>query len=447
MIGKKRDRGLQVSRRQFLGKLATSTAGVFIVPQIVPSSALGLDGVEAPSDRITLGIIGTGDHGVNRNIVRFLPEPDAHIVAVCDVDRSRRLGAKKMIEERYSEKFSQGTYQGCDDYNDFRDLIARDDIDAVMIATPDHWHVIPAVMAARAGKDVMCEKPLSLTVEEGRVLSDTIEKHKRIFQTASENRSDENYHCMIELVRNGRIGKLQTIYVDLPSGHSFQEASFAPCPVPDGFDYDLWLGQAPQAPYCPARCHWNFRWILDYSGGMLTDWGAHMIDLAQWGNDTEYTGPVTVEGKGEFPCEGLYNTATQFQIEYTYANGVKMIVRSRTPALRFEGSEGWIANDGWRAPLQASDPAILAGEIGENETHLYTCKEGEQRNFLDCVKSRKLCYAPAEIGHRTISIAHIGNISMILGRKLRWDPIQERFLNDPVANWLLSRPRREPWTL
>ncbi len=432
------------SRRRFLGNLS---AAAIAAPYVIPSSALGLEGTTAPSERITLGIIGTGDHGVNRNIKRFLPEKDAQIVAVCDVDRQRRIGAKKLIEDRYGAELPKGSYKGCTDYNDFREIIARDDIDAIMNATPDHWHVIPSVMAAEAGKDVMCEKPLSLTVLEGRILSDAIKRHNRIFQTASENRSVTEYHRMCELVRNGRIGKLHTIRVDLPSGYSVQEAGMESAPVPEGFDYDMWLGQAPEAPYCPARCHWNFRWILDYSGGMLTDWGAHMIDLAQWGNNTEHTGPVEVKGRGEFPKEGLYNTAKKFRIECRYANGVKMIVRSRTPGIRFEGSEGWIGNDGWRAPLQAKPASILKEKIGAGETHLYTCPGGEQRNFLDCIKSRKPCYAPAEIGHRTITIAHIGHISMLLGRKLRWDPERERFIDDPAANWMLSRPMRKPWRL
>ncbi len=435
------------SRRRFNRMLTTSVASTLVAPSIIPSSALGKEGQVSPSERITLGIIGTGSHGISRNIKRFLTEPDQQILAVCDVDRSRRLEAKKLIEERYAETLPKGTYKGCDDYNDFREIIERDDIDAIMNATPDHWHVIPSVMAAKAGKDVMCEKPLSLTVVEGRILSDTIDKHERVFQTASENRSVDVYHRMCELVRNGRIGKLQTIYVDLPSGHWEHEASFKEEPIPEGFDYDMWLGQAPETPYCSARCHWNFRWILDYSGGMLTDWGAHLIDLAQWGNDTEYSGPVEVEGHGTFPKEGLYNAATQFEIEYKYANGVKMMVRSKSPALRFEGTEGWIGNDGWRGELKAEPASILKEKIGPDETHLYTCPEGEQRNFLDCIKSRELCYAPAEIGHRTISIAHIGNISMMLGRKLKWDPEKERFIDDPVANWLLSRPMREPWTL
>ncbi len=437
----------RISRRGFLGQVVSAGMGSAVLPYLIPSSAIGKDKNVPPSERITLGIIGTGDHGINRNIKRFLPEPDVQIVAVCDVDRSRRLEAKNLIESRYAETMPSGAYKGCDDYNDFRKIIEREDIAAIMNATPDHWHVIPSVMAADAGKDVMCEKPLSLTVLEGRILSDALKRNDRVFQTATENRSVPEYHRMCELVRNGRIGKLHTIYVDLPSGHSMRKESFENVPVPEGFDYDMWLGQAPEAPYCPARCHWNFRWILDYSAGMLTDWGAHMIDLAQWGNDTEYTGPVEVDGKGWFPQKGLYNTATSFRIEYKYANGVKLIVTSKKPGIRFEGSDGWIANRGWRAPLEASSPAILNEKIGPEETHLYTCTSGEQRNFLDCMKSRKLCYAPAEVGHRTISIAHIGHISMVLNRKLKWDPEKERFIDDPAANWMLSRPMREPWTL
>ncbi len=432
------------TRRHFI-KASMAVAGM-ISPQLVSSKALGRGQQTSANDRITLGVIGTGDHGVNRNIKRFLTEPDCQIVAVCDVDRERRHGAKKLIEQRYGEERGE-SFRGCDDYNDFREIIARSDVDAVMNATPDHWHVIPSVMAVNAGKDVMCEKPLSLTVMEGRALSDAVTRNHRVFQTASENRSVEVYHRMCELVRNGRIGKLKEIYVDLPSGYTLREASFEETKPPEGFDYDLWLGQAPEAPYCEARCHWNFRWLLDYSGGMLTDWGAHLMDLAQWANDTEYTGPVEVSGKGEFPEEGLYDAAKTFEIEYRYANGVRLVVRSHEPGIRFVGTDGWIGNDGWRASMEAEPASLLEEKIGEEETHLYTCSAGEQRNFLDCIKTRKLCYAPAEIGHRTISIAHIGNISMMLKRKLEWDPERERFVDDAVANWLLSRPMREPWTL
>ncbi len=435
------------SRRSFLSGLAAIAAGACSSPQIVPPSVAGRGARTAPSERITLGMIGVGDHGVKRNLKRFLPEPDVQVIAVCDVDTQRREDARQMVDQHYGSAASGGIYRGCASYNDFREIIERGDIDAVMNSTPDHWHVIPSVMAVRAGKDVMCEKPLSLTVREGRILSDAVERNKRVFQTASENRSVPEYHRMCELVRNGRIGKLQTIRVSLPAGHWIHEAGMEHTTPPKGFDYNLWLGQAPYRPYCPARCHWNFRWILDYSGGMLTDWGAHLIDIAQWGHNTEYTGPVEVEGRGEFPLDGLYNTATQFNIEYVYADGVRLIVSSKEPGIRFEGTDGWIGNTGWRGELEAEPTSILEESIGANETHLYTCRAGEQRNFLDCVKSRRLCYAPAEIGHRTITVAHIGNISMMLGRKLKWDPAKERFVGDAEADGLLSRAMRDPWRL
>ena len=428
----------RISRRRFLKRVAGVAGAVIGVPYVVDSSALGKAGSVAASNRITIGFIGVGSHGIAMNLKSFLPQGDAQVVAVCDVDTNHRNRARDMVNQKYGNK-------DCASYNEFREIIARDDIDAVMISTPDQWHVPISIAAAKAGKDVECEKP-TLTVEEGRVLCETMKRYNRIFQWSTEDRSVDVYHRMCELVRNGRIGKVHTIRVELPSGPDTQ-GNPAPMPVPDGFDYDLWLGPAPWAPYTKERCHWNFRWILDYSGGMLTDWGAHLLDGAQWGNDSEHTGPVEVEGNGVFCKGGLYDTAKEYRIEYKYANDVKLIVTSGTPSLRFEGTEGWIGNRGWRAKLQANPESILDSVIGPNEIHLYTCRAGEQRNFLDCVKSRKDCYFPPEIGHRCFTIAHIGNISMLLGRKLRWDPEKEQFINDEQANRMLSRSMRSPWRL
>ncbi len=430
--------GRYLSRRGFL-KRTTYIAGASIAfPYIVPSSALGKAGTVAASERITIGFIGVGGHGRAVNLTNFLGNADAQAVAVCDVENKHMNIARDMVNKKYGNK-------DCATYMDFRKIIERDDIDAVMISTPDHWHVPISIMAARAGKDVECEKP-TLTVEEGRVLCETMKRYNRIFQWSTEDRSVDVYHRMCELVRNGRIGKVHTVRVELPSGPD-TPGSPTPMPVPDGFDYEMWLGPAPYAPYTKDRIHWNFRWILDYSGGQLTDWGAHLLDGAQWGNDSEHTGPVEVEGKGVFCSEGLYDTAKEYRIEYKYADGVRLIVTSGTPSLRFEGSEGWIGNRGWRAKLQAEPKSILDSVIGPNEIHLYTCRAGEQRNFLDCVKSRKDCYFPPETGHRCFTIAHIGNISMLLGRKLKWDPDRERFINDEQANRMLSRSMRSPWHL
>ncbi|MBW3625696.1 MAG: Gfo/Idh/MocA family oxidoreductase [Armatimonadetes bacterium] len=435
-----------LTRREMLKRTAAATGAGFALPTLIPASAIGANGAVAPSNRITLGFIGVGDHGVSRNLNGFLGQPDAQAVAVCDVDRSRREAAKRLVEEKYAAAAGRGSFKGCASYNDFRVILARKEIDAVVISTPDHWHVIPAIMAARSGKDVICEKPLTLTVAEGRALSDAMKRHRRIFQTASENRSLPVYHRMCELVRNGRIGKLRSIHVTLPEGRWVRPASREVKPPPEGFDYEMWLGPAPEAPYSEARCHWNFRWIEDYSGGFLTDWGAHLLDIAQWGNDTERTGPVTVEGRGEFPRDGIYDSATKFDLTYTYPNGVVMTVASKEPGIRFVGEEGWIGNTGWNSPLQAEPKSILNSEIKPGETRLYTARD-KHRNFLDGVKTRKECYAPAEVGHRTISIAHLGNIAMKRGKKLNWDPKRERFTNDAEANRMLSRPMRSPWKL
>ena len=428
------------TRRRFLNRtLAASAAG--IAPVFVPSKLLGRDGGVAPSNRITLGFIGTGSHGIGMNLNNFLPHEDAQVVALCDVDAGRVAGALRVVKGRYGQD-----YAGCTTTGDWREIVARTDVDAVAISTPDHWHVLPAIAAAKAGKDILCEKPLTLTVEEGRVLSDTVARYGRVFQTASENRSKWNFLRAAELVRNGRIGKVHTIRTVLPVGPVYGPSK--PQPVPNGLDWDMWLGPAPWRPYCPFgrdRCHYQWRWILDYSGGQLTDWGAHVNDIAQWGNDTEYTGPISVEGHGDFPAKGLYNAATTYEITFEYANGVTMICTSGTPSVRFEGTDGWIFC-GWNS-FEASSDKIRNEHIGPGDIRLRTCPEREQRDFLNCVKTRQKTYYPVEVGHRSVSLSHLGNIAMKLGRKLGWDPDAERFVNDPQADRWLSRAMREPWHL
>jgi predicted dehydrogenase len=431
-----------ISRRRFVRRSANGSAALAL-PSIIPARVLG---ETAPSRRIALGFIGVGDHGINRNLRGFLNQPDAQVVALCDVDSRHLSQAKETVDKFYADAKRPNPARGLVMTKDFREVVARPDIDAVVISTPDHWHVLPAVAAARAGKDVTCEKPLSLTIQEGRVLSDTIQRTGRVFQTSTENRSLAPYRRLAELVRNGHLGRIERILVELPWGHWTRPANREPEPPPKELDYDFWLGQAPEAPYCEARCHWNFRWILDYSGGMLTDWGAHMIDLAQWCNATELTGPVSVQGTGEFPQEGLFNTATRFDLQYLYANGVQLQVTSNRPGIRVTGSIGTIWSEDWNGELKAEPASILQAEAQPGAWKPYTAPD-EHRNFLDCVKSRSDCYAPAEVGHRTISIAHLGNIALQLGRKLRWDPAQERFPEDESANAKRSRPMRKPWVL
>ncbi|MBN2294896.1 MAG: Gfo/Idh/MocA family oxidoreductase [Pirellulales bacterium] len=442
-----------IKRRNFL-KTALAAAAA---PTVIPSSAFGLAGNTTPSERITMGLIGCGGHGCGWNLPRMFENNDQQVVAVCDVDSQHMENARQKVNGHYSKKL--GRDYKCDTYGDFRDLINRKDIDAVDVVTPDHWHVIPALMAVKAGKHVICEKPLSITVSEGRVLADASKKSGKVFQTASENRSIDSYIHMCELVHGGYIGQLQHIKVLLPKGNKPRgNDNFTVQAPPEQLNYDMWQGQAPVAPYCPARVHNTFRWNQAYSGGVLCDWGAHMIDLAQWASGNQHSGPVEVHGKGDFPPkDAVWNTPPTFDLHYRYKDGLTMHVWAEAPAIKFEGSEGWIMFRGWRAPLRASNPKILDEKIpAEKQLHrpkLIVKRDGpgipggEHCDFTDAIKSGKQAYAPAEIGHRTISVAHIGNIAMLTGRKLKWDPDKEQFPGDAEANAMLSRKQREPWSI
>ena len=428
-----------IGRRDFLKTTAVTTFGA---PYIVPSSVFGAN---APGNRFTMGCIGTGGMGVS-DMKRFLPRDDVQIVAVCDVDRSHRLDAKKLVEETYAEKKSSGTFKGCDDYNDFREIIGREDIDLVIIATPDHWHAIPAIMAANAGKDIYCEKPIALTIAEGSAMCDAVQRNDIVWQTGSQQRSDKNFRFACELVRNERIGKLHTVYVGLPTGNPLEEQT-PEMPVPEDFDYNFWLGPAPWAPYTKLRCHWNFRWIMDYSGGQLTDWAGHHCDIAHWGMNTEYTGPVEIEGSGDYPRKGLWNTATHYHFVCKYANGLILDVANNIQnkqGVKFEGTNGWVFVK--RREIDAEPKSLLTSIIGRDEIHLYR-SDDHGGNFIDCVRSRERTIAPIEILHRSVSIAHLGNIAMQLKRKLRWEPDNERFIDDPEADRMLDRSMRSPWHL
>ena len=448
-----------VTRRSFLRKATVGVGSAVAFPYVVAPSALGRAGNVAASNRIVMGCIGVGNQGTN-DMRGFLGDERVQIVAVCDVNRegpgywnggvAGREPARRTVEGHYAKRKASGTYKGCAGYEDFRELIARDDVDALLIALPDHWHSIPVIEAARAGKDIYGEKPLSLTIPEGRAMSDAIKRYGRVFQTGSQQRSDRNFRRACELVRNGRIGKLQTVRCGLPGGTpdiSKFGSRQKPEPVPDGFNYDMWLGPAPYAPYCPARCHVNFRWIFDYSGGQVTDWGGHHPDCAQWGMGTENTGPVEVtNAKGRFAPDGLYDTAQEYYFECIYKNGVKLIVsnRERRGGVTFEGTEGWVwAN---RGRHDADPKSILDSKIGPNEIHLYR-SDNHFRNFIDCVISRDEPVAPIETAHRSITISHLGNIAMRLGRDLKWNPDAERFVNDAEADRMLVRAMRSPWHL
>ncbi|MFP6872615.1 MAG: Gfo/Idh/MocA family oxidoreductase [Verrucomicrobiales bacterium] len=423
-----------MQRRKFLTS-STASAASLALPAMIPSHVLGAG---APSKKITIGMIGTGNHGIHRNLNMFLRQPDARIVAVCDVFKSRMNQARQMTDRHYGKN-------GCSQHADFREILERDDIDAVMISAPDHWHALMSAMAIRRGKDVICEKP-TLTIAEGRYISDLVKKTGRVFQTSTEDRSLFIYHRLAEVVRNGRIGKLERIKVTLPVGQHFPNEN--EIPVPDDLDYNLWLGPAPRAPYTKNRTerqHWRHVW--DYSGGKFSDWGMHQLDTAQWANNTERTGPVKVAGKGTVNEGSMYNTFIDYEINYSYANGVELSVKSGGTSLHFHGSDGWCGSKSWDSGLEASRREIVKEPIAAEGLHLYTCKGGEHRNFLDCVKSRKEPYFPAETGHRCASLCHLGNISMRLESELKWNPGTEEFIGNEKANSMRAREMRKPWNL
>ncbi|MBN2309211.1 MAG: Gfo/Idh/MocA family oxidoreductase [Candidatus Hydrogenedentes bacterium] len=424
----------RLTRRNFVKAAAACVVG----PAVIPSSALGLAGTVAPSNRIAMGFIGLGGRGTG-GMRTFLGLDDAQVVAVCDVDRGTREGARDLA------KLPEGAA-----YSDFRELLARPDVDAVQIATPDHWHVLPAIAAAKSGRDVYCEKPLSNTIAEGRALVDAVERYGTVFQHGTQLRSLRNVRFACELVRNGRIGTLQTITIGSPPGHA--TGAHPPEAVPEGLDYALWQGPAPRAPYTPWRVKvpgelpcWYF--ISDYSkSGWIAGYGVHDIDIAHWGMDTEHTGPVEVEGEGVFPASGLFDTVLTYRLRFTYANGVVLNMTStdlNPHGVRFEGTKGWVFT---RGGIDAEPKSLLQEVFGPGETHLYESTLHE-RNFLDCVKSRARTITPAEVAHRSTTVGLLGGIALTLGRKLRWDPQAERFVDDAEADRLLSYTMRAPWRL
>jgi myo-inositol 2-dehydrogenase/D-chiro-inositol 1-dehydrogenase len=371
-------------------------------------------------------------------------------VAVSDVDAWRMENARNTTEKHYAAQEPSGAYRGCKAYGDFQEILDRADVDAVMISTPDHWHVPMSLAAVEAGKDVCCEKPITRTIAEGRKLAAAVAKHGRIFRVDSEFRSIEAFHRACQLVRNGRIGPLHTIRVGVPAGDNVVCPPCPEMPVPDGLDYERWQGPAPRAPYSENRVHPpqsygrpGWMRVLYYCDGMITNWGAHLVDVAQWGNDTERTGPVEIEGHGVYPPgDSLWNVLKTFEINYRFASGVRMIYKTESPYVRFEGSKGWIRANFGRGGITADPESVLESKIGPNEVRFRL--KSEKADFIDCVKTRSQTLEDAEVGHRTTSLCHLGHIAAFLGQKLRWDPKTERFLNNDDANQLIDKPIHAP---
>ncbi len=433
----------KLNRRKFLKKTFSAAAAASVFPSIIPSSAWSAAENVLPGNRITLGFIGVGKQG--GGLLRgFLNIPGFHVVAVCDVDELKLNKAKERVENFYTEKQSESTYKGCAAYRDFREILARKDIDAVVIATPDHWHAIPVIMAARAGKDIYCEKPLSLTIAEARAMVNEVRRYERVFQTGSMQRSDSKFRQACELVQNGYIGELQKVRVSIQTGFILHPVvcELPAEPEPPELDWDMWLGPAPERPFNailapPISFNGYPAWrdYIDYSGGGMTDWGAHHFDIAQWGMGMDHSGPVEI-----FPPDGKdYKLLT-----YRYANGVILTTDIEDNFILFTGTKGTV--DVNRQYIRTIPEKLVNQKIGANEIHLYESKDHKQ-DWLQAILNRSKPISDVEIGCRSVTVCHLGNIAVQLNRPLKWNPDKEVFLHDDEANRLISRPKRSPWRI
>ena len=448
----------KLNRRTFIKK-TSATAIAASLPTIVPASVFGKN---APSNRIQVGQIGCGRIARDHDMPGTMQYDTAQLVAVCDVDQNRLKDGKKLVDQYYQNKGKKADTKMFDNY---QDLIAHKDIDAVLISTPDHWHAQPAIEAALAKKHVYLQKPTSLTVEEGRLLSDIVQKQKITLQVGTQQRSSPQFRYAAELVRNGRIGKLHTVKVGLPGDPSGPVAQTEA--VPSALNFDAWLGSTPEMEYSEMLVHPKVGygrpgWLRkeQFGAGMITGWGQHHFDSAAWGMNTEYTGPIRVEAIADFPKNGSWDVHGDFLVKAEYENGITMLTSGGYPnGIRYEGEEGWIfvtrgayratasdpipVNNGVKS-LDASDPTLLESVIGPNEIHLYKSDE-QHGNWLECIKSGKQPISPVEIGHRACTVCLVSHIAMKLPRQLEWNPEQERFVNDAEANALLSRSQRAPY--
>lgn len=451
-----------MKRRMFIKKAAVTAVGTAVFPTIVPSSVFGKN---APSNKIHIGQIGFGRIARDHDVAETIKYDKAQFVAVCDIDSKRLADGKKYMDEYYAKKTGQNSYSNVKTYENYIDMLADKNIDAVIISTPDHWHAEPAIRAALAKKDIYLQKPTSLTVDEGRFLSDVVRRQNVILQVGTQQRSSPQFRIAAELVRNGRIGKLHTVKIGLPGDPAGPEAP--EMPVPENLNYDMWLGSTPEVYYTEIRVHPQNNygrpgWLRceQFGSGMITGWGQHHFESAAWGMDTEYTGPISVEAIAQFPKSGLWDVHGDFMVKAEYENGITMYTSGGYPnGIRYEGTDGWIfvsrgnyvasssdpVTQGKNSKaLDASDPKILTSEIGENEIHLYK-SDNQHGNWLDCIESRKEPISPVEIGHRACTICLISHIAMKVPKKLEWDPKFEKFKNSEWANSMLKRPQRAPY--
>ncbi|MBN2269711.1 MAG: Gfo/Idh/MocA family oxidoreductase [Sedimentisphaerales bacterium] len=438
-----------IDRRRFIRRAAGAAAGAVGFPYLVSSSALGNAGNVPASERITVGCVGVGPQGTG-DMQNFLGQKDAHVVAICDVKSTRRDEVQKIVNDHYGA-------EGCKAYKDFRELMARDDIDVILSATCDHWHVLTALAAVKSGKDVYLEKPMGLSVEQDQTLRKAVHRYGRIFQFGTQQRSDRNFRLACELALNGRLGKLHTINVWSPG--SSQGGDPAPAPVPEWLDYDMWLGPAPYKPYTKDRCSNALWWFIsDYALGFIAGWGIHPVDIAIWGGGDKLAGPITVEGKGKWPTEGVCDTAMNWDVVLKYASGLtinftgwptreefqKRYTNIQSHGTAFEGSDGWVHVH--RGGIYASSPEILKAEFGPNDKRLVE-SYNHVRNLLDCVKTRGKPASHIDDSVQGDIICQISDIAIRLEEKLVWDMKKESFVDNDAANRRLTRVMRAPWTL
>lgn len=443
-------RSNEISRRGFLKTAAGAGVGVIGFPYIVSSSALGRAGNVAASNRITVGCVGVGPQGtgVMRN---FMAQKDARVVAICDLKAPRRKEIKNLVDKHYQSN-------DCATYEDFRELVARDDIDVVLVATTDHWHVLVSLAAVRSGKDVYMEKPMSLSVAQDQAMREAVHRYGRKFQFGTQQRSSRNFRFACELALNERIGKLHTINVWSPGSASGGDPK--PVPEPDWLDYDMWLGPAPYTPYTKDRCLNRLWWhISDYALGFIAGWGIHPIDIALWGGGEKVACPVEIEGTGTWPSpDGVCDAAQNWDVVCKYSSGVTMNFTGwpcREEWLKrygkiqghgtvFEGTDGWVQVN--RGGLTAHPKELLTTEFGPNDIQL-TRSGNHVRNLLDCVKSRAETICNIDTAVQGDIVCQISDIAIRLEQKLKWDPEKERFLNSEPANRMLKRSMRSPWHL
>jgi predicted dehydrogenase len=435
-------------RRRFLPRAAAAAAGIVAAPYVITSTALGGQGRPPASGRVVTGYIGTGPRGL-LNLSEQLSCPEAQVVAICDVWKHARENAKHLVDAHYANT-------DCKAYVDFRELLAREDIDAVGIASPDHWHVPMAVAAAKAGKDVCVEKPLGVSVAQDQACREAIRRYNRVFQYGTEARAMAACRLGCELVRNGRIGPIREIRVKAPN--SLPGGSLTPQPVPNELHYDLWLGPAPWRPYagCPANGD-SWYHVYDYALGFIAGWGAHPLDLLQWAFDTHSAGPWEVEGTGLIPTQGCHDAVVNWDVRIRFSNGVRMdywaagVAKDEDPRLARQGDYAQlIGSDGWIALYYGgmlSEPdSLRTARLGPAEVRL-PVSQGQERNFIECVRTRQTPVSHIDDAVRSDLISHVSNIAIRTGRKIIWDPVKEQIIGDAEAARMLSRPMREPWRL